>query len=337
MPDVTRGFPASAAKSARPPTRLAPMSHFADRLLSAIDTKQSYLAVGLDPDLDTMPSELLGDPVNLEEAAAAAERFCRAIVDGVAEIVPLVKPQSAFFEQFGAPGIAALQRLIAYCREAELLVLEDAKRGDIGSTMAAYATALLGSQPLAGEEIAVQDVDAVTLSPYLGPESLGPMLDLARRRGKGTFVLVRTSNPGSGEIQLLQLADGRPLFERIAEIVGELGDSDVGDCGFSSVGAVCGLTFPEDAARLRELMPCSLFLVPGLGPQGGRSADFPLFLNEEGHGAIAAAARAIASGWRSQPDGLDPEKRVREGAREAAKATNEEIRQGLLQAGRWRW
>jgi orotidine-5'-phosphate decarboxylase len=313
------------------------MTHFADRLLDAIDATHSYLAVGLDPELASLPPELLGTPVSLEQAAEAAERFCCAIVDGVAGIVPAVKPQSAFFEQFGSAGMAALERLIARSRDAGLLVIEDAKRGDIGTTMAAYATALLGRQLLADVEVPVHDADAVTLSPYLGSESLAPMIETAARLDKGLFVLVRTSNPGSGDLQLLQSADGLRLFEQVAAIVDRLGAADVGMRGFSSVGAVCGLTFPEDAANLRTLMPRSLFLVPGLGPQGGRSADFPLFLNEDGHGAIAAAARAIASGWRSQPEQADPTERVRRGARAAAERANDDLRQGLLKADRWRW
>jgi orotidine-5'-phosphate decarboxylase len=314
------------------------MPHFADRFLEAVDTTRSYLTVGLDPDLSAIPPELLGAPQSLAEAAAGAEQFCRALIDGVVGLVPAVKPQSAFFEQFGSAGLAALERVTDHAREAGLLVLGDAKRGDIGTTMAAYATALLGRLQLpGGEAVPVQDVDAVTISPYLGPESLEPMLDTARQYEKGLFVLVRTSNPGSGDLQLLELAGGRRLFEEMAVMVAAMGANDVGERGFSNVGAVCGLTFPDDARRLRELMPHSLFLVPGLGPQGGRSSDFPLFLDDEGYGATVAASRAIASGWRSQPGSDTAEQRVRLGAKEAVEKVNEDLRQGLVEAGRWRW
>lgn len=313
------------------------MPHFADRLLDAVDSTRSYLTVGLDPDLSALPPELIGSLDSLSAAAAAAERFCRAVIDGIAGLAPVVKPQAAFFEQFGAAGIAALERLVAYARGSGLLVLEDAKRGDIGTTMAAYATALLGRQQLAGESVPVQDVDAVTISPYLGADSLAPMIDAARLHAKGLFVLVRTSNPGSGDVQLFEGRNGQRLFEHVGGMVDALGAGDVGEGGFSSVGAVCGLTFPEDARRLRELMPRSMFLVPGLGAQGGRSSDFPLFLDEEGRGAIVAASRAIASGWRSQPEAAAAEERVRRGAAEAAERINEELRQGLAAAGRWRW
>jgi orotidine-5'-phosphate decarboxylase len=309
------------------------MAHFADRLLGAIDAGGSHLVVGLDPDLAAMPPELVGSPAGLGEAAAVAERFCAAIVDGVAGVVPAVKPQSAFFEQLGAAGMAALERTIAGARAAGLLVIEDAKRGDVGTTMAAYATALLGRQPLPGGEVPVHDADATTVSPYLGPDALEPMLDAARRNEKGVFVLVRTSNPGSGALQQLETAAGRPLFEHVAELVAELAEADVGESGYSSVGAVCGLTFPEDARALRELMPRSLLLVPGLGPQGGSAADFPLFLDERGRGAVVAASRAVASGWRDRPQDEDPLDRVREGARAAAEALNEELREALAAAG----
>jgi len=314
------------------------MRHFADRLLDAVDSTRSYLTVGLDPDLAAMPPELLvGSPADLAEAADAAERFCRVIVDGVAGSAAAVKPQSAFFEQFGAAGLAALERTIARARDAGLLTIEDAKRGDIGTTMAAYATAALGRQPLAGAEVPVHDSDAVTLSPYLGVDSLAPMAEAARLHSKGLFVLVRTSNPGSADLQLLETAGGRLVFEHVAAIVDALGATDLGERGYSSVGAVCGLTHPEDARRLRELMPRSLLLVPGLGAQGGAAGDFPLFLDAEGQGATVAASRSIASGWRSQPADLAPEERVRRGARDAAEAVNEEIDRALAEAGRSRW
>jgi orotidine-5'-phosphate decarboxylase len=251
--------------------------------------------------------------------------------------VPVVKPQSAFFEQFGAAGLAALERTIAYAKKMDLLVLEDAKRGDIGKTMAAYATALLGRHSLSNGEVPIQDVDAVTISPYLGGESLSPMLAAAIRYHKGVFVLVRTSNPGSGELQLLETVDGRKVFEHVAKMVDSLGARHTGERGFSSVGAVCGLTYPQDAADLRKLMPHAIFLVPGLGPQGGQASDFPLFLDRDGQGAIVAAARAIASGWQTQPNDLDPLERMRTGARRAAQKANDDLDDALSDAGVRRW
>ncbi len=310
--------------------------HFGDRLVDRIELTRSYLTVGLDPDLRQLPAELLDGVHDLSGAAQAALRFCRAIVDGVADIVPVVKPQSAFFEQFGSAGLSALEELVAYAHDADLLVLEDAKRGDIGSTMAAYATALLGRLRIAEREIPVQDVDAVTVNSYLGPQALEPMVEVADRWGKGLFVLVRTSNPGSAEVQLLATDDG-PVFERVARFVDRLARERIGARGYSSVGAVAGLTYPADARKLRALMPHSPLLVPGLGAQGGSAADFPVFLNPDGLGAIVAASRAVAAGWREVADGSAVETRVRTGARAAAKRLMVDLGAALEQADRWRW
>jgi orotidine-5'-phosphate decarboxylase len=312
--------------------------HFADRLLDRVEATRSFLTVGLDPELGQLPPELLAGVEDLASAARAAERFCRAIVDGVADVAPAVKPQSAFFEQLGAAGLEALEAVIAHARAAGLIVLEDAKRGDIGSTMAAYATASLGRLRIGTREIAVHDADAVTVNPYLGPESLAPMLDAADRWGKGLFVLVRTSNPGSEELQLLETG-GERVFERVARMVDALGRERVGARGYASVGAVAGLTYPADAISLRALMPRAILLVPGLGPQGGAAADFPVFLGDDGLGAIVAASRAVAGGWRAH-DGVaaaDVERRVRDGARTAATGLADELRAALEQAERWRW
>lgn len=311
--------------------------HFADRLVARIEQTRSLLVVGLDPEPRQLPPELLDGVDDLASAAAAAERFCRAVIDGVAEVAPAVKPQSAFFEQYGAAGLAALERVIAHARAAGLLVLEDAKRGDIGSTMAAYAAASLGRVEVGGRSLPVHDADAVTVSPYLGPESLEPMLDAADAYGKGVFVLVRTSNPGSARVQGLATADG-PVFAQVARLVAELGAQRRGACGYASVGAVAGLTYPEDADALRDLMPHAFLLVPGLGPQGGAPEDFPRFTRADGLGAVAAASRAVAAGWRDHAaDGGSAEARVRDGARAAAQALMARLRGPLEQAGRWRW
>jgi len=310
-------------------------THFADRLVERIDATRSLLVVGLDPELGQLPPELLDGVDDLASAAAAAARFCRAVVDGIADVAPAVKPQSAFFEAFGAAGLHALEAVTAYARAAGLLVVEDAKRGDIGSTMAAYAAASLGRVTVGGRELPVHDADAVTLSPYLGPESLQPMLDAADAYGKGLFVLVRTSNPGSARVQGLETAEGR-VFEQVARLLDELGAERRGDCGYANVGAVAGLTYPDDARVLRALMPRAFLLVPGLGPQGGAPEDFPLFVNDDGLGAVPAASRAVAGGWRAQRGG-DVEGRIRDGARAAALSLGELLQRPLAAAGKWRW
>jgi orotidine-5'-phosphate decarboxylase len=305
-------------------------SHFADRLIARVEATRSHLVVGLDPDLRELPPELLDGVDDLAGAAGAVEAFATATIDGVAGLVPAVKPQSAFFEALGSAGVAALERVEAHARAAGLLVIEDAKRGDIGNTMAAYAAAALGRVRIGDAiELPVHDADAVTVSPYLGPESLEPMIDVARRLGKGLFVLVRTSNPGSGEVQ-------DAIYERVARMVDQLGKAGVGEQGYSDVGAVTGLTYPEEAPALRAQMPNAILLVPGLGAQGGRPEDFAGFLDEDGLGAVAAASRSIAGGWRER-SGEPALTAVREGATAAARDTNAALQQALLAAERWRW
>jgi len=310
---------------------MPPASHFADRLLDRVEATRSHLVVGLDPDLRELPPELLDGVSDLAGAADAVEAFARAVIDAVADLVPAVKPQSAFFEALGWAGVAALERIEAHARAAGLLVIEDAKRGDIGNTMAAYATAALGRLRIDEQhELPVHDADAVTVSPYLGPESLQPMIDVARTFGKGLFVLVRTSNPASGEVQ-------DAVYERVARMVDELGADGVGERGYADVGAVTGLTYPEEAPALRALMPRAILLVPGLGAQGGQPEDFARFLDDDGLGAVAAASRSIAGGWRARGGGEPAAVAIREGAREAARDTNAALTQALVAAERSRW
>jgi len=319
---------------------MPPVSHFADRLIERVDATRSHLVVGLDPDLRELPPELLDGASDLAGAARAAEAFSSAVIDGVAELVPAVKPQSAFFEALGSAGVAALERVETHARQAGLLVIEDGKRGDIGNTMAAYAAAAIGRVRVhEGLELPVHDADAVTVSPYLGPESLAPMIDVARCFGKGLFVLVRTSNPSSGDVQDVPIEGaGETLHERVARMVDELGNEGVGERGYADVGAVTGLTYPEQAPTLRALMPRAYLLVPGLGAQGGRPEDFALFLDEEGLGALAAASRSIAGGWRARGnEGESALAAIREGAATAARETNQSLTAALTAADRLRW
>lgn len=319
---------------------MASSLHFADRLIDRVEATRSHLVVGLDPDLRELPPELLDGASDLAAAARAIEAFSTAVIDGVADLVPAVKPQSAFFEALGSAGVAALERVEAHARAAGLLVIEDAKRGDIGNTMAAYATAALGRVRIGEQELPVHDADAVTVSPYLGPESLKPMIDVARQFGKGLFVLVRTSNPGSGELQdaPIRSPDGEPLHARVAAMVDALGEGGVGTRGYADVGAVTGLTYPEQAPVLRALMPRAYLLVPGLGAQGGRPEDFAGFLDADGLGAVAAASRSVAGGWRSRAGAGEPAlTAVREGAAAAAATTNATLAEALDAADRLRW
>jgi orotidine-5'-phosphate decarboxylase len=250
--------------------------HFADRLAAAVERKGAPLCVGLDPDPALMP-----------EGLGVAE-FCRGIVDAVAEVAVAVKPQAAFFEAEGAGGWAALAEVCDYAREAGLLVIADAKRGDVPSTARAYVAAFA---PLA---------DAVTVNPYLGFDSLEPFI---ARDGLGVFVLVKTSNPSSVDLQDLPLADGRPVWQHVAGLVDRWGADLVGESGLSSVGAVVGATFPQEVAEARQLLPRSVLLLPGVGAQGARAEDLAAAFSVGPAGALVSASRSVlyadrGAGWQ---------------------------------------
>jgi orotidine-5'-phosphate decarboxylase len=257
---------------------------FADRLVGAVERKRSQLCVGLDPRVDLFPVELRGEP-----PAEAAERFCRGIVDAVAPYAVAVKPQLAFFEALGAPGMRAFEEVCSYARAAELLVIADGKRGDIGSTARAYASAYL--------ERGV--ADALTVNPYLGRDSLEPFFAACRRDGAGIFCLVKTSNAGGADVQDLTLSDGRTVWMQVAELVDQWGEDLVGRTGLSSVGAVVGATFPREVAEARRLMPRSVLLLPGIGEQGGTPADVARAFTSGPASALVAASRSVIYAYRA--------------------------------------
>ena len=276
-----------------------PEAHpFADRLAAAVERKRSQLVVGLDPRLDLLPMELRGEGVLGRAAAASAvARFCKGIVDAVGPYVVAVKPQSAFFEALGSDGIRALEEVCDYARSSGLLVLVDAKRGDIGSTSRAYATAFLeprdGTGPLA---------DAVTAIPYLGHDSVEPFLAACRRHGAGVFFLVRTSNAGAADVQDLTLSDGRPLWQYVAALVHEWGQPLVGEGGLSSVGAVVGATHPRAVSEARRLMPQTPILLPGVGAQGATPADVARAFRSGPASALVTASRSVIFAFRDTDD-----------------------------------
>jgi orotidine-5'-phosphate decarboxylase len=257
------------------------VTHFADRLVDLVERRQTQLVVGLDPVPELMPSSLGGD----------IRAFCEGIVDAVAEHALAVKPQSAFFEAQGPDGVRAFFEICAYAREAGLLVIADVKRGDIGSTATAYAAAY------------ARVADAVTVNPYLGRDSLQPFVEVCRAEGTGMFCLVKTSNPGSADVQDVQLADGTMLWEHVAGLVRELGAGLVGERGLSSVGAVVGATFPAEIASVRSLLPQAPFLLPGIGAQGGTPGDVaPAFAAGPAGGLVSASRSVIyasaGADWR---------------------------------------
>jgi len=268
--------------------------NFADRLAEAVERKHSQLVVGLDPRLDVLPMELRGEAVLGRAAAASAvARFCKGITDAVGPYVVAVKPQSAFFEALGSDGTRALEEVCDYARSTGLLVLLDAKRGDIGSTARAYAEAFLeprdGGAPLA---------DAITASPYLGHDSVEPFLAACRRHGAGVFFLVRTSNAGAADVQDLTLSDGRPLWQYLAELVHDWGQPLVGERGLSSVGAIVGATYPRAVSEARRLMPQSPILLPGVGAQGATPADVARAFTSGPASALVTASRSVIYAFR---------------------------------------
>jgi orotidine-5'-phosphate decarboxylase len=233
-----------------------------------------------------LPPGLLAE-TNRDPAAVAAAygQFCREVIDVVAPLVPAVKPQAAFFEQLGPPGMTVLGEIVAYARQKGLVVILDGKRNDIGSTATAYAQGFLGQDSPWG-------ADALTVSPYLGDDSLHPFVEVAAQRAAGVFVLVKTSNPGGRRLQDL-VADGRPLYRHVAAYVEKLAAETAGACGYGAIGAVVGATYPAQLAELREAMPHTWFLVPGFGSQGGTAADVAAALDERGTGAIVNNSRGI--------------------------------------------
>jgi orotidine-5'-phosphate decarboxylase len=262
--------------------------HFADRLAAAVRRVGNPVLVGLDPRYDQIPTRLRqADASDLSGMARTYVEFCRGVIDVVADLVPAVKPQSAFFEQLGPHGMTALAEVINYARDKNLLVILDGKRNDIGSTAQAYAEAYL-----AGDERGAWRADALTVSPYLGDDSLTPFVDVARQHGAGVFVLVKTSNPGGKTFQDLTAGD-RPLYRHVGEYVERLAVDTLGSCGYGLVGAVVGATYPEQASELRQAMPHTWFLVPGFGSQGGTPRDVGGAFDQRGLGAIVNNSRGI--------------------------------------------
>ena len=271
--------------------------NFADRLIAACTDKDSVVCVGIDPRLDRIPEELLQAAIRThgetpEAAAAAFLDFSRRIIDVVREVAVAVKPQVAFFERLGPAGMQAFHDVIAHAHARGLLVISDVKRNDIGSTAEAYAEGHIGSITIGSKTIHPWRTDAVTVSPYLGSDGLNPFIHQAVRHEGGVFVLVKTSNPSSVELQDLKV-DGRPIYERVAQWVADHAEDLLGDSGYSSLGAVVGATYPRELQRLRELMPRNLLLIPGFGAQGGGPADIAPGFNDDGLGAVVNASRSI--------------------------------------------
>ncbi len=273
------------------------------KLIAKIQKTQAPIVIGLDPMLNYIPEHIQKKAFaeygeTLEGAAEAIWQFNKEIVDKTWDLVPAVKPQIAMYEQFGIPGLEAYQKTIDYCHGKDLVVIGDIKRGDIGSTSAAYATGHLGKIQVGSKCYTAFNEDFATVNPYLGSDGVKPFIEVCQEENKGLFILVKTSNPSSGEFQD-RLIDGRPLYEHVGEKVAQWGQEHMGDT-YSYIGAVVGATYPEMGRVLRKLMPKTFILVPGYGAQGGTGKDLVHFFNPDGLGAIVNSSRGIIAAYKQE-------------------------------------
>ena len=283
------------------------------KLISKIQKTNAPIVVGLDPMLDYIPQHIQKKAFEeygetLEGAAEAIWQYNKAIVDATYDLIPAVKPQIAMYEQFGVPGVIAFQKTVDYCHEKDLVVIGDVKRGDIGSTSAAYAVGHLGKVQVGTKKLSAFSEDFATVNPYLGTDGIKPFVDVCKEEKKGIFILVKTSNPSSGEFQD-RLIEERALYEYVGEMVAQWGADCMGD-GYSYVGAVVGATYPKQGEILRKIMPKSYILVPGYGAQGGKGKDLVHFFNPDGLGAIVNSSRGIIAAYKQEQyiqKGITPE------------------------------
>ena len=305
-----------------------------NQLIANIKKTGAPIVVGLDPMLKYIPEHIqkkafaeFGE--TLEGAAEAIWQFNKEIVDKTYDLIPAVKPQIAMYEQFGIPGLVAFKKTVDYCKSKGLVVIGDIKRGDIGSTSSAYAVGHIGKVQVGSKTYAPFDEDFVTVNPYLGSDGVNPFIDVCKEEKKGLFILVKTSNPSSGEFQD-QMIDGRPLYELVGEKVAQWGDELMGD-GYSYVGAVVGATYPEMGKVLRKIMPKSYILVPGYGAQGGKGKDLVHFFNEDGLGAIVNSSRGIIAAYKQEKYANYGEEAFADASRAAVEDMVADIR-GALEA-----
>lgn len=306
-----------------------------NKLVDKIKKTGAPIVVGLDPMMKFVPEHIKQNAFEqngetLEGAAQAIWQYNKEIIDNIYDLIPAVKPQIAMYEQFGIPGLMAFQKTVDYCKEKDLIVIADIKRGDIGSTSAAYATGHLGKVKVGNTMCQGFNEDFATINPYLGSDGIQPFIDVCKEEKKGLFVLVKTSNPSSGEFQD-KLIDGKPLYEHVGEKVAEWGQQLMGD-SYSYVGAVVGATYPEMGKVLRKTMPKSFILVPGYGAQGGTGKDLVHFFNEGGLGAIVNSSRGIIAAYQNDKYAKFGEQNFAEASRQAVIDMKDDISNALNEA-----
>ena len=297
------------------------MKNFADLLCGKIAELNNPTVMGLDPKLEYIPQFIIDEakenfPDDEEMAACEAIfEFNKALIDAVCDIIPAIKPQIAYYEMYGICGLEAFLETVDYAKSKGMVVITDAKRNDIGTTATAYAKALIGETEFLDSTKQVVDSDAVTVNGYLGTDGIKPFTDVCKEGGKGIFTLVRTSNPSAGDLQDLELKDGRKVYEAMADMVNEWGKDLVGECGFSSVGAVVGATWPEQAVDVRKRMPKTHILIPGYGAQGAGADAAVASFTADGKCSFVNASRSLMCAWKKRED-LEP--------KDFAKATRDE-------------
>ena len=305
-----------------------------DKLITKIKKTGAPIVVGLDPMLNYIPEQIKKDAYQefgetLEGAAEAIWQYNKGIIDATYDLIPAVKPQIAMYEQFGVPGLVAFNKTCEYAKSKGLVIIGDIKRGDIGSTSSAYAVGHIGKVQVGSKTYAPFDEDFVTVNPYLGSDGVNPFIDVCKEEKKGLFILVKTSNPSSGEFQD-QMIDGRPLYELVGEKVAQWGEDCMGD-EYSYIGAVVGATYPEMGKVLRKVMPKSYILVPGYGAQGGKGKDLVHFFNEDGLGAIVNSSRGIIAAYKQEKYANYGEEAFADASRAAVEDMVADIR-GALEA-----
>lgn len=288
-----------------------------DRLIEKIKETKNPTVMGLDPRYEMLPNCVTEKyPKTLEGVSQAIIEYNKALIDATYDIIPAIKPQVAFYEMFGIPGMKALEETCSYAKEKGMIIIADAKRGDIGSTAAGYSNAYLGKTKIGDMEQSIFDIDFLTVNPYMGTDCVKPFVEDCKKYGKGLFVLVKTSNPSSGELQDLKLESGEEVYTRVANLVEKWGEDLRGEYGYSSIAAVVGATYPEQLKSIRETAPHTYFLIPGYGAQGGKAEDIALGFDKEGLGGIVNASRSLmcaykSDKWKEQFDEKDYAKATR--------------------------